>query len=157
MLTRMCAAGPCGIPKIAVDAKSVVTNTTPLEAGLDPAEVRRRNLIPADAFPYETASGARYDSGDYAKALDLALEHSGYEELRAEQRRRREGDGARQIGIGLCAYIEITNGFAEPEWGSVEITTEGGAIVRTGLGPTGQGHQTALAMVVADRLGLPFE
>jgi len=181
MLTKMCASGPYAIPKIAVDAKSVVTNTTPLvpyrgagrpeatqaieraidvfalEAGLDPAEVRRRNLIPADAFPYETASGARYDSGDYAKALDLALEHSGYEELRAEQRRRRDSNGARQLGIGLCAYIEITNGFAEPEWGGVEITPEGGAIVRTGLGPTGQGHQTALAMLVSDRLGVPFE
>jgi carbon-monoxide dehydrogenase large subunit len=181
MLTKMCASGPYAIPRIEVDATSVVTNTTPivpyrgagrpeatqaieraidvfaLEAGLDPAEVRRRNLIPADAFPYATASGARYDSGDYGRALDLALEHSGYQELRAEQRRRREGNGSRQLGIGLCAYIEITNGFAEPEWGGVEITAEGGAIVRTGLGPTGQGHQTALAMVVADRLGVPFE
>jgi aerobic carbon-monoxide dehydrogenase large subunit len=181
MLTRMCASGPYAIPKIEVDAKSVVTNTTPItayrgagrpeatqaieraidlfavEAGLDPAEVRRRNLIPADAFPYATASGARYDSGDYGRALDLALEHSGYQALRAEQRRRREAGGATQIGIGLCAYIEITNGFAEPEWGAVEITPEGGATVRTGLGPTGQGHQTALAMLAADRLGLPLD
>jgi carbon-monoxide dehydrogenase large subunit len=181
MLTKMCASGPYALPKIEVDAKSVVTNTTPLtayrgagrpeatqaieraidvfslEAGLDPADVRRRNLIPADAFPYATASGARYDSGDYEKALDLALEHAGYQELRAEQKRRRESNGAPQIGIGLCVYIEITNGFAEPEWGSVEITSEGGATVRTGLGPTGQGHQTALAMLAADRLGLPLE
>jgi carbon-monoxide dehydrogenase large subunit len=181
MLTKMCASGPYAIPKIEADAKSVVTNTTPitayrgagrpeatqaieraidvfaLEAGVDPAGVRRKNLIPADAFPYTTASGAHYDSGDYAKALDLALEHSGYEALRAEQRRRRESNGASQIGIGLCAYIEITNGFAEPEWGSVEITKEGGANVRTGLGPTGQGHQTALAMLASDRLGLPLE
>jgi carbon-monoxide dehydrogenase large subunit len=181
MLTKMCASGPYAIPKIQADAQSVVTNTTPIvpyrgagrpeatqaiermidlfaiEAGLDPAEVRRRNLIPADAFPYATASGAQYDSGDYAKALDLALEHSGYENLRAEQRRRRESNGATQIGIGLCAYIEITNGFAEPEWGGIEITKEGGATVRTGLGPTGQGHQTALAMLVSDRLGIPFD
>jgi aerobic carbon-monoxide dehydrogenase large subunit len=181
MLTKMCASGPYAIPKIQADAQSVVTNTTPIvpyrgagrpeatqaiermidlyaiEAGLDPAEVRRTNLIPADAFPYATASGAQYDSGDYAKALDLALEHSGYENLRAEQRRRRESDGATQIGIGLCAYIEITNGFAEPEWGGIEITKEGGATVRTGLGPTGQGHQTALAMLVSDRLGIAFD
>src|SRR4051794_30564906 len=181
MLTKMCASGPYAIPKIEVDAKSVVTNTTPivpyrgagrpeatqaieriidlyaLEAGLDPAEVRRKNLIPADAFPYATASGAQYDSGDYGKALALALEHSGYEDLRAEQRRRREGNGATQIGIGLCAYIEITNGFAEPEWGGVQITREGGATVRTGLGPTGQGHQTALAMLVSDRLGIALD
>src|SRR4051795_3777774 len=178
MLTKMCASGPYAIPKIEADAKSVVTNTTPIvpyrgagrpeatqaiermidlfaiEAGLDPAEVRRRNLIPADAFPYATASGAQYDSGDYAKALDLALEHSKYDELRAEQKRR---DGAVRMGIGLSAYIEITNGFAEPEWGGIGITKEGGATVRTGLGPTGQGHQTALAMLVSDRLGIPFD
>ena len=61
------------------------------------------------------------------------------------------------MGIGLCVYIEITNGFAEPEWGGVQITAEGGATVRTGLGPTGQGHQTALAMLVSDRLGLPLD
>jgi aerobic carbon-monoxide dehydrogenase large subunit len=181
MLTKMCASGPYAIPRIEVDATSVVTNTTPLtayrgagrpeatqaieraidvfalEAGLDPADVRRRNLIPADAFPYETASGARYDSGDYARALELALDHAGYKDLRAEQKRLRDAGGARQIGIGLCVYIEITNGFAEPEWGAVEITREGGATVRTGLGPTGQGHQTALAMLVADRLGLPLD
>ena len=181
MLTKMCASGPYAIPAIEVDAVSVVTNTTPLtayrgagrpeatqaieraidlfalEAGLDPADVRRRNLIPADAFPYATASGARYDCGDYEKALDLLLESAAYADLRAEQRRRRESGDARQMGIGLCVYIEITNGFAEPEWGSVEITAGGGAAVRTGLGPTGQGHQTALAMLVADRLGLPFE
>src|SRR3954467_7418239 len=181
MLTRMCASGPYAIPKIEVGAKSVVTNTTPIvayrgagrpeatqaieraidvfaiEAGLDPAEVRRKNLIPSDAFPYATASGAHYDSGDYAKALDLALEHSKYDELRAEQKRRREGNGATQMGIGLSAYIEITNGFAEPEWGGVGITKEGGATVRTGLGPTGQGHQTALAMLVSDRLGIPMD
>jgi carbon-monoxide dehydrogenase large subunit len=181
MLTRMCASGPYAIPRIEVDATSVVTNTTPIvpyrgagrpeatqaieraidvfahEAGLDPAVVRRKNLIPADAFPYETASGARYDTGDYGRALDMALEQAGYDELRAEQRRRRESGAATQIGIGLSAYIEITNGFAEPEWGGVAITGGGGAEVRTGLGPTGQGHQTALAMLVSDRLGLPLD
>jgi aerobic carbon-monoxide dehydrogenase large subunit len=181
MLTKMCASGPYAIPKIEVDARSVVTTTTPivpyrgagrpeatqaiermidvyaLEAGLDPADVRRTNLIPPDAFPYETASGARYDTGDYATALDMALEQAGYQDLRAEQRRRREANEPVQMGIGLSAYIEITNGFAEPEWGGVEITKEGGATVRTGLGPTGQGHQTALAMLVSDRLGIPFD
>src|SRR4051795_5628276 len=181
MLTKMCASGPYAIPRIEVDARSVVTTTTPivpyrgagrpeatqaiermidvyaLEAGLDPADVRRTNLIPPDAFPYETASGARYDTGDYATALDRPLEQAGYQDLRAEQRRRREANEPVQMGIGLSAYIEITNGFAEPEWGGVEITKEGGASVRTGLGPTGQGHQTALAMLVSDRLGIPFD
>jgi carbon-monoxide dehydrogenase large subunit len=180
-LTQMCASGPYAIPKIEADAVSVVTNTTPLvayrgagrpeatqaiermldlfaaEAGLDPAEVRRRNLIPVDAVPYRTVTGATYDSGDYGRALDLALEHAGYEDLRAEQRGVREKGGTRQMGIGLCAYIEITNGFAEPEYGAIDITPDGGARVRTGLGPTGQGHQTALAMLIADRLGLPLD
>ncbi|MEY2534516.1 MAG: aerobic carbon-monoxide dehydrogenase large subunit [bacterium] len=179
-LTQMCASGPYAIPRIEAGARSVLTTTTPVvayrgagrpeatqaieramdlfaaEAGLYPAQVRRTNLIPSDAFPYTTVTGARYDSGDYVRALDLALEHAGYDELRADQHRRRQDGGARQIGIGLAAYIEITNGFAEPEWGAVEITADGGARVRSGLGPTGQGHQTALAMLVSDRLGLPL-
>ncbi|MEA2228695.1 MAG: aerobic carbon-monoxide dehydrogenase large subunit, partial [Solirubrobacteraceae bacterium] len=179
--TQMCASGPYAIPRIEAGAQSVLTNTTPIvayrgagrpeatqaieramdlfaaEAGLDPAEVRRTNLIPADAFPYKTVTGAQYDSGDYVRALELALEHAGYDDLRAVQRRRREAGGSRQLGIGLAAYIEITNGFAEPEWGAVDITRDGGARVRSGLGPTGQGHQTALAMLVADRLGLPLD
>jgi carbon-monoxide dehydrogenase large subunit len=181
MLTSMCASGPYAIARIEVDALSVVTNTTPVvayrgagrpeatqaieramdlfaaEAGLDPADVRRRNLISADAFPYTTVTGATYDSGNYVRALELALENAGYDELRAEQRRARENAGTHQMGIGLSAYIEITNGFAEPEWGAIDITSEGGARVRTGLGPTGQGHQTALAMLVADRFGVPLD
>ncbi|MEA2324618.1 MAG: aerobic carbon-monoxide dehydrogenase large subunit [Solirubrobacteraceae bacterium] len=180
-LTQMCASGPYAIPRIEAGARSVLTNTTPIvayrgagrpeatqaieramdlfaaEAGLDPAEVRRTNLIPGDAFPYTTVTGARYDSGDYLRALELTLEHAGYDDLRADQRRRREDGGSRQLGIGLAAYIEITNGFAEPEWGAVDITRDGGARVRSGLGPTGQGHQTALAMLVSDRLGLPLD
>jgi carbon-monoxide dehydrogenase large subunit len=180
-LTKMCASGPYAIPRIEVDARSVLTNTTPLvayrgagrpeatqaiervldlfaaEAGVDPAEVRRRNLIPADAFPYRTVTGVTYDSGDYMRALDLALGAAGYDDLRADQRRAREDGGSHQMGIGLSAYIEITNGFAEPEYGAIDITPEGGARVRTGLGPTGQGHQTALAMLVSERLGLPFD
>ena len=80
------------------------------EIGLDPAEVRRRNFIPTDAFPHTTASGATYDSGDYEGALDLALDAAGYDELRAEQRRRREQGATRQLGIGVASYVEITNG-----------------------------------------------
>jgi aerobic carbon-monoxide dehydrogenase large subunit len=181
MFTHWCAIGAYGIEKVEVGATSVVTNTTPVvayrgagrpeaiqaieramdvfaaETGLDPAEVRRRNYVPNEAFPYDTPTGVRYDTGDYERALDLALEHAGYEELRAEQRRRREAGAVRQLGIGLSSYIEVTNPFAQEEWGAVEITADGGALVRTGLGPTGQGHQTALAMLVAERLGLPFE
>ena len=83
-------------------------------------------------FPYTTASGATYDIGDYEGALDLALEKAGYEELRAEQRRRRERGDPMALGIGLSTYVEITNGLGEAEFGAVEITGDGGAILRTG-------------------------
>jgi aerobic carbon-monoxide dehydrogenase large subunit len=180
-LTGLCSSGNYAIPRIEVAFQSVVTNTTPIvayrgagrpeaiqaieramdvfaaELELDPADVRRRNLIPADAFPYKTAAGATYDSGDYTRALDLVLERAGYGELREEQRRRREEGGPFQLGIGLAMYIEVTNPLTEPEWANVEITPEGGARVLSGLGPTGQGHETALAMLVGDRLGIPME
>ncbi len=180
-LTGLMSSGVYQIPRIEVQARAVVTNTTPvgpfrgagrpeatqaieraidlfaLEIGMDPAEVRRRNLIPPDAFPTTTASGASYDCGEYARALDLALETVGYERLREEQRRRRESGGTRQLGVGLSTYVEITNGFPEGEFAGVEITPDGGAILRTGSFSHGQGHETTFAMIVADRLGIPVE
>ncbi len=180
-LTRLMACGVYSIPNVEFYGTSVVTNTAPvtafrgagrpeatqvieraidafaLETGLDPAEVRRRNMIRKDAFPFTTAVGAQYDSGDYERALELALDAAGYEALRAEQRRRREAGERRQLGIGLSVYVEITNGFAEPEFGAVEITPEGKAILRTGSFQHGQGHETAFAMIVAERLGIPVE
>jgi carbon-monoxide dehydrogenase large subunit len=179
--TALMSSGVYAIPKIEADTVSVVTNTTPIgpfrgagrpeatqaieramdlfaaELGLDPAEVRRRNLIPPDAFPTTTASGAGYDCGDYERALDLALEHAGYAALREEQARRRESGDRRALGIGVSTYVEITNGLVEPELGAVEITPDGGAILRTGSFSHGQGHETTFAMIVADRLGLPVE
>jgi len=175
--TGLMASGVYRIPRIEFDAAAVVTNTTPIgafrgagrpeatqaieraidlfaaELGLDQAEVRRRNLIPADAFPYTTASGATYDCGDYERALDLALEAAGYDELREEQRRR---TGPRRLGIGVSTYVEVTNGLPEGEFGEVEITGDGGAILRTGSFSHGQGHETTFAMIVAERLGLPL-
>ena len=179
--TALMASGVYAIPKIETEFTSVVTNTTPvgpfrgagrpeatqaieramdlfaLEVGLDPAEVRRRNLFASDAFPLTTASGATYDCGDYERALDLALEASDYEALREEQRLRREAGGTLALGIGVSVYVEITNGLAESELGDVEITPEGEAILRTGSFSHGQGHETTFAMIVADRLGLPLE
>jgi carbon-monoxide dehydrogenase large subunit len=181
MLTRWMQAGVYAIPETAYVSSSVVTNTAPttafrgagrpeaaqaieraidvfaMEIGLDPAEVRRKNFVPVDGFPFETTTGVTYDSGDYERSLDLALKAVGYDELRAEQTRRRKAGDARQLGIGLSVYVEITNGGAEPEFGAVEITPEGGAIVRTGSFSHGQGHETAYAQVVADRLGLPLD
>lgn len=181
MLTAMMSSGVYKIPKIECDVRTVVTNTTQIaavrgagrpeaaqvleramdtfaaELSLDPAEVRRRNFIEADAFPYSTASGVVYDSGDYAGALDRVLEAAGYEQVRAEQARRRQNGGSRQLGIGLSTYVEITNGISETEFGAVEITSDGGAIVKTGSFSQGQGHETTFAMIVAERLGLPLE
>src|SRR3546814_11128788 len=81
-----------------------------VEAGLEPAEVRRRNVIPADAFPHTTAMGVTYDIGDYEQALDLVLDAAGYEDLRAEQARRRAADEQVQLGIGVSLYVEVTAG-----------------------------------------------
>ena len=127
------------------------------ELGMDPVAVRRKNFIPKDAFPHTTVTHAAYDSGDYEGALDLVLRSVGYDELRAEQEQRRAKGGAVQLGIGISCYVEITNGINETEFGEVEITEDGGAIVRTGSFSHGQGHETTFAMIAAERLGLPVE
>ena len=181
MLTAMMSSGVYAIPRIEADVTAVVTNTTPTgpvrgagrpeatqmieramdmfaaEISLDPAEVRRRNLIAADAFPYQTASGGHYDCGDYEGALDRVLERAGYAALREEQAVRRRSGSSKQLGIGLSVYVEITNGINETEFGAVEITASGEAIVLSGSQSQGQGHQTTFAQIAADRLGLPVE
>jgi aerobic carbon-monoxide dehydrogenase large subunit len=180
-LTGLMASGVYAIPKIDVEIDTVVTNTTQVaavrgagrpeatqaveraidtyaaQAGLDPVEVRRTNFISNDAFPYTTAAGATYDIGDYSAALDRALEAAGYQQLRTEQAARRQNGDPKQLGIGLSTYVEITNGIGEVEFGAVEITADGGAVVKTGSFSHGQGHETTFAQVAADRLGLPIE
>jgi carbon-monoxide dehydrogenase large subunit len=180
-MTRTMLTGVYKIPKAAFSVRTVVTNTTPTvayrgagrpeaaaameravdifadEAGLDPADVRRRNFISPAEFPYTTAIGTEYDSGDYEGALDRALDAAGYAELRAEQARRREAGDRRQLGIGISAYVEITGGIGGAEFGAVTINGDGSVTVRTGVSPHGQGHATAFAMLVADRLGIPME
>jgi aerobic carbon-monoxide dehydrogenase large subunit len=127
------------------------------ELSLDPAEVRRRNFIAPEAFPVTTAAGANYDIGDYGGALDRALDGVGYDRLRQEQGQRRSSGQAKQLGIGISTYVEITNGVNESEFGAVEITADGEAIVRTGSFSHGQGHETTFAQIAAARLGLPVE
>jgi carbon-monoxide dehydrogenase large subunit len=180
-MTRLMAPGCYAIDDVAVRIRSVMTNTSNVgayrgagrpeaaaaiermvdrfaaEIGMDPVEVRRRNLIPADAFPLMTATGGAYDTGDYQAVLDAALEAAGYDELRAEQARRRQAGDVRQLGIGVSVYVEITNVLQEMEYGSVEVTPDGGAIVRTGSSAHGQGHHTAWAMLVSDRTGIPMD
>jgi carbon-monoxide dehydrogenase large subunit len=181
-MTGLMASGNYDIAKVSCSSCSVVTNTTPTtayrgagrpeataaieramdlfaaEIGADPAEVRRKNLISSDDFPHTTASGATYDTGDYVRALDLALEAAGYDELRKEQARRRAEGASKQIGIGMSTYVEITNPMAGyGEFAAVEVLAGGKARVYTGTSPHGQGHATAWAMLASEQLGIPME
>ncbi len=180
-ITRTMASGTYDIPKIEFLTRSVVTNTTPTvayrgagrpeataaiermidrfaaEIGMDPAEVRRRNLVSAGAFPYTTCMGTTYDSGDYERALDLALEAAGYDDLRREQARRRGSAEVRQMGIGISVYVEVTNPLGGSEFGSVEVRDDETAVVRTGTSPHGQGHATTWAMLVSEKTGIPVD
>ncbi|MGH2914618.1 MAG: xanthine dehydrogenase family protein molybdopterin-binding subunit [Solirubrobacteraceae bacterium] len=181
-LTHMMSSGVYEIAKIEAEITAVVTNTTwtgpvrgagrpeatqmieraidmfAAEIDMDPADVRRRNFIPADAqWPHMTAGGVPYDIGDYERALDKVLDAAGYDALRSEQAQRRADGAVRQLGIGLCAYVEITNGLSESEFGAVEITADGDAVVRTGSFSHGQGHETTFAQIVAQRTGLPVQ
>src|SRR5207302_9296064 len=124
---------------------------------MDPADLRRRNLIAPDRFPYTTAGGATYDSGDYAKALDNLLEVSAYRTLRTEQARRRERGDRLQLGIGLSVYVEVTAAGIGPEWGAVSVADDGNVLVRCGTTSFGQGHETTLAQIAAEELGVPME
>jgi aerobic carbon-monoxide dehydrogenase large subunit len=125
-----------------------------VELGVDPAAIRRRNFIPPERFPYRTALGFTYDSGDYGRALDRACELLGYGERRQRQRAARK-DG-RLVGIGLCVFVERA-GAGLWERGSVAVGPDGRALVRTGSTPHGQGHQTTFAQIAADALGLTPE
>jgi aerobic carbon-monoxide dehydrogenase large subunit len=179
-MTRQMAQGTYRIPKVQFEMQSVATNTTPVaafrgagrpeatalierimdvaahEIGMDPAEFRRINLIPADAFPFTTVTGAALDVGDYPKALAKALEIAGYDDLRAEQAKRRESGDRTLLGIGVATYVEVTAALAK-EWGSVTIEADGGATVRIGTASHGQGHDTTFSMLVNDRLGIPLD
>jgi len=181
-MTRAMAPGVYDIEKVESTTRSVVTNSTVVEAyrgagrpeathaiersidifaaeiGMDPAEVRRRNLIAKDAFPFTTKTGSTYDCGDYERALDLALEAAGYAELRVEQQRRRDANEPIQLGIGLCVYVEITAGPfpGETEYARVEVEGDGHAVVYTGSSSHGQGHDTSWAMLINDQFGIPM-
>jgi carbon-monoxide dehydrogenase large subunit len=128
------------------------------EIGMDPAEVRRRNLVPPEAFPHTAPSGAVYDTGDYVAALDKVLAEAGYRELRAEQARRRERGDVLQLGIGLASYVEITAAdAANGETARLVVHGDGTATAYTGSSPHGQGHYTAWAMLVQAELGIPMD
>lgn len=123
-------------------------------AGLDPAEVRRVNFIPSDKFPFDTLTGQQYDSGDYDKALDKALEIVGYDGLRREQAELRTQ--GRYIGIGIASYVEIC-GFGPWESSTVRVEPSGAVTIFTGISPHGQGQETTFAQLAADNLGASFD
>jgi aerobic carbon-monoxide dehydrogenase large subunit len=124
------------------------------ELGLEPAEVRRRNFIPPDRFPYTTLMGHSYDSGDYARTLDHALARAGYAALRREQAEARRA--GRLVGIGVACYVEIC-GFNDDEVSDVVVGDDGRVTVLTGSASHGQGHETSYAQLVADELQVPIE
>lgn len=123
-------------------------------AGLDPVEVRRVNFIQPDQFPFDTLAGPQYDSGDYDKALDKALEVVNYETLRKEQAElRKQG---RYLGIGLASYVEIC-GFGPYESSTVRVEPSGAVSIFTGISPHGQGQETTFAQMANDYIGADFE
>jgi carbon-monoxide dehydrogenase large subunit len=139
------------------------------EVGVDSLEIRERNWIKHEEFPFATVSGLRYDSGNYEAATAKAKELFGYDDLRAEQRKRRESGDPVQLGIGVSTYTEMCGlapsrwlgsmGYAAGGWehASVRMLPTGKVEVITGTSPHGQGHVTAWSQIVADRLGVAFE
>jgi len=177
--TKTMAQGVYRIPRIGFDVAIVVTNTTPMgayrgagrpeaaaflerivdmaadELDIDPAELRRRNLIPPDEFPLTTVMGANYDSGEYELTLDEVLRIADYDALRREQAARRERGDRLQLGIGISCYVEVTGGGAE--FAEVEVNDDGTITVRAGTSAHGQGHATAFAQIAADQFGVPID
>ena len=192
MLTMVMSAGCYRIPTVVTGYRAVATTTTPVaayrgagrpeaayliervvdlvsdETGVDPIEVRRRNFLPADAFPHTTHLGFAYDSGDYDKALRRLLEMIDYEGLRREQAARREDPERPLMGIGFSTFVEL--GGVGPSammeglgmlggWESARarVNPDGTVTLAVGTSPHGQGHETAFAQIAADVLSLPLD
>jgi aerobic carbon-monoxide dehydrogenase large subunit len=184
-------AGTYTTPAIYVETKAVFTHTVPVDAyrgagrpeatfllerivdvaadelGIDPAELRRRNFIAADAFPYQTPVALQYDSGDYQTTLDLATQAADYAGF--ERRRQEAASRGKLRGIGLATYIEAC-GIAPSavvgslgaraglfESAAVRVHPTGSVTVLTGSHAHGQGHETTFAQLVSDQLGIPIE
>ena len=177
--TMLMASGPYRIGAVHYEAVAAVTNTTPVAAfrgagrpeatvaleriidlaaaatGIDPAELRRRNLLAPDDFPLTTPTGANMDCGQYARALDLALEMAGYRELRAQQALRRAAEDPKLLGIGVSTYVEVTAVGLVQEFGSVTVELDGTITARVGTASHGQGHATAFSQILGEVLGVP--
>lgn len=174
-------AGQYRFEEIAFTATSVATNTTPVgayrgagrpeaialleriidiaanELGVDPVELRRRNMLTSDEFPVVTATGAEYDTGSYSQALDMALETAGYPRLRAEQAAQRRGDSSNVIGIGVANWVDATPFQLTREYVSLSLRVVDGhveALLAIGTADHGQGHDTTFSGVVGRMLGI---
>ena len=140
-----------------------------VEVGVDPIEIRRRNWIKHEEFPYETIAGLTYDSGNYEAATEKALQAFEYDKLRAEQADRRERGDPVQLGLGVSTYTEMCGiapsrvlgslNFGGGGWehASVRMLATGKVEAVIGTSPHGQGHETTMAQIIADKLGVPFE
>jgi carbon-monoxide dehydrogenase large subunit len=185
-LTMLMANATYNIPAIRVTVTEVFTNKTPTDAyrgagrpeatyfveraldmlarelKIDPADVRRKNFIRPDQFPFATQMGAVYDSGDYEKALDLALKNAGWDQLKKDRDAAKK-DG-RLVGLGLAMYVEVcglgpsailpTGGW---EHSQVTIERDGRISATTGASPHGQGNETTFGQMLADQFGVPIE
>ena len=181
LTTRSLATGAYDIGHVRFDLRCVATNTAPTgafrgagrpeaigmleravdmlaaELGLDPVELRRRNFIRPQQFPFSTVTGVEYDTGDYEACLDEALRLVDYEQLRRDQAARRESGESRYLGIGVCCYVEISAGTLgfNAEYASVEILPSGRAKIIAGTLSHGQGHHTVYAQILSQVLGIP--
>jgi carbon-monoxide dehydrogenase large subunit len=180
-MTSIVASGSYDIAAVQFSANSVMTNTVPIgayrgagrpeaaaaiermmdlfavEVGISPIEVRKLNFHAPDSFPLTTPTGANMDTGEYAAALDLALQQADYEQLKIDQAARLADPEAKLLGIGISSYIEIANPMGQGEYGSIEVMPDGSAVVLTGSSAHGQGHHTAFAQVASEVTGIPFE
>src|SRR5712692_1715223 len=178
--TMLLSSGVYDIPKIRVRTRTALTNTTIVSAyrgagrpeavslieramdmlaaelGLDPAELRRRNFL-TGPFPYATPTGVTYDSGDYHRTLDMALEAADYASLRREQKERRERGDRLQLGIGISSYVEVTAVLTPMEYGAARVDADGSVVVQCGTTSTGQGHETAFAQLASALLDVPLD
>lgn len=166
------------VPVVHVKVQGVFTNTVPVDAyrgagrpeaiyaierlldaaaydlGISPAEIRRRNFIPPNAMPFETVLGSVYDSGEFARNLEDALQISRWEDF--EARREAAKAKGKLRGIGLASYIEKCAG-GSPEEARLEVSSDGHVTLYIGTQSNGQGHETAFRQIISERLGISFE